>query len=165
MGYLYEDGAPSGPFLYDGEDVPPVTEGLLRRDLVVVVPMRRAVTPYGERLEEAGDPVWCRCCFEWRTNKTSTFSKNWAQDTTPQTHGGLREDALAFLLAPEWHGDVNTRFWHGPDCFEVDGPPMFQPHSTRAARHWSITARCVGHADKVGQSPPVPAEGAPTWGG
>ena len=79
--------------------------------------------------------------------------------------GGLREDALAIVLAPEWHGDINTQFWLDNACYEVDGPPMEMRHASDAAHHWNITARCIGHAtEDNGLKPPVPPEGSRTWG-
>lgn len=113
LGHLY-DGVDldelGGGHLYDDTEVEPrVTDDLLHRDMIVVQLMKPVETVYGSGTVPDGDASYCYCSFEPRINKNSTFSKNWAQDTTPQTTGGLREDALAIVLAPEWHGDINTQ--------------------------------------------------------
>lgn len=169
LGHLY-DGVDlerlGGGHLYDDTELEPrITDDLLHRDIIVVQPMKPVETVYGSGTVPDGDASYCYCSFEPRINKNSTFSKNWAQDTTPQTTGGLREDALAIVLAPEWHGDINTQFWFDNACYEVDGPPMEMRHASDAAHHWNITARCIGHATKDnGLKPPVPPEGSRTWG-
>ena len=96
--------------------------------------MKPVETVYGSGTVPDGDASYCYCSFEPRINKNSTFSKNWAQDTTPQTTGGLREDALAIVLAPEWHGDINTQFWLDNACYEVDGPPRMPPTTGTSPR-------------------------------
>ncbi|TPF92875.1 hypothetical protein BW14_06840 [Bifidobacterium sp. UTBIF-68] len=168
LGHLYDDvdvDDMGGGHLYDGSDVEPrVTDDLLHRDLIVVQPMELYDTPYGSGTVPTGETSYAYCSFEPRINKNSTFSKNWAQDTTPQSYGGLREDSLAIVLAPEWHGDIHTMFWHGDDCYEVDGPPMHMAHSSKDAEHWNITARCIGHAGPAVVTPPTPPEGSRIWG-
>lgn len=166
MSHLYDGEQPEETHLFDDvETEPRITDDLLHRDMIVVQPMKPYETPYGAGTVPDGDASYCYCSFEPRINKNSTFSKNWAQDTTPQSTGGLREDALAIVLAPEWHGDINTQFWFDNACYEVDGPPMEMRQASDAAHHWNITARCIGHAtEDNGLKPPVPPEGSRTWG-
>ena len=154
-----------GGDLFTGTLLPQqVSDDLLHRDMVVVQPMRPVETPYGIRCEPAGDAAYCYCSFEPRINKNSTFSKNWAQDTSPQSYGGLREDSMGVLLAPEWHGDIWTRFWFENACYEVDGPPSHMRHASDRAEHWNITARRIGSADLGDVKVPVPPDGSHVWG-
>ncbi len=106
------------------------------------------------------------CCVVGRTQKNSVMSENWAQDTTPDKHGGNREMNQVKVLAPEWHGDFYSRFWFNGSCFEVDGSPVYLPHSSDMAKHYEFPARRVYAAELAHNkvSPPVPPEGAETWG-
>lgn len=106
------------------------------------------------------------CCVVGRTQKNSVMSENWAQDTTPQKFGGNREMNQVKVLAPEWHGDFYSRFWLNGSCYEVDGSPVFLPHSSDMARHYEFPARRVYAAELAHNRivPPVPPKGAETWG-
>lgn len=106
------------------------------------------------------------CCVVGRTQKNSVMSENWAQDTTPQEFGGNREMNQVKVLAPEWHGDFYSRFWFNGSCYEVDGSPVFLPHSSDMARHYEFPARRVYAAELAHNRivPPVPPKGAETWG-
>lgn len=106
------------------------------------------------------------CNVVGRTQKNSVMSENWAQDTTPQEFGGNREMNQVKVLAPEWHGDFYSRFWFNGSCYEVDGSPVFLPHSSDTARHYEFPARRVYAAELAHNkvSPPVPPEGAEVWG-
>ena len=133
--------------------------------MIVVQLMKPVETVYGSGTCRMGTPHTVTARSSLESIRTARFPRTWAQDTTPQTTGGLREDALAIVLAPEWHGDINTQFWFDNACYEVDGPPMEMRHASDAAHHWNITARCIGHATKDnGLKPPVPPEGSRTWG-
>ena len=140
-------------------------DSLLYRDIITVQLMKPVETFYGTVPVPDGPPVECYCSLEPRINKNSTFSKNWAQDTSPQSYGGLRVDSMCVVLAPEWHGDIWTRFWYEDACYEVDGPPSHMRHSSDKAEHWNITARCIGGIDPDGvrTMPKVP-EGSRRWG-
>ena len=167
MSHLYDGEQPEETHLFDDvETEPRITDDLLHRDMIVVQPMKPYETPYGAGTVPDGDASYCYCSFEPRITKTSTFSKNWAQDTTPQSTGGLREDALAIVLAPEWHGDFYSRFWFNGSCYEVDGSPVYLPHSSDMAKHYEFPARRIYAAELAHNrvSPPVPPEGAETWG-
>jgi hypothetical protein len=106
------------------------------------------------------------CCVVGRTQKNSVMSENWAQDTTPDKHGGNREMNQVKVLAPEWHGDFCSRFWFNGSCYEVDGSPVYLPHSSDMAKHYEFPARRVYAAELAHNkvSPPVPPEGAEIWG-
>ncbi|QOL33129.1 thiamine biosynthesis protein ThiS [Bifidobacterium eulemuris] len=109
----------------------------------------------------------CYCSVEGRTQKNSVFSDNWAQDDTPTSTGGLREVNMVKVLAPEWHGDIYTRFWTADgSCWQVDGSPVDMPHSTDVARHWEMQARRV-YAPELARNridPPAIPEGSRVWG-
>ena len=97
MSHLYDGEQPEETHLFDDvETEPRITDDLLHRDMIVVQPMKPYETPYGAGTVPDGDASYCYCSFEPRINKNSTFSKNWAQDTTPQSTGGLREDCLLY---------------------------------------------------------------------
>lgn len=169
LGHLY-DGVDvnelGGGHLYDEEPVKhSVPDTLMYKDKVIVQPMRLFETPYGAGTMPDGDVSWCYCSVETRTQKNSVFSKNWAQDTTPQNTGGLRQEVLVKVLAPEWHGDIHTMFWYRDDLYEVDGPPALLPHGSEMSKHWEVTGRCIGHINERGiKEPPMPAEGSRIWG-
>ncbi|WP_223852149.1 hypothetical protein [Bifidobacterium myosotis] len=166
MSHLYDDGMPEDSHLYDGVDVEKrLPDTLMYRDKVIVQPMRLFDTPYGSGTIPDGEPAWCWCCVETRTQKNSVFSKNWAQDTTPQSTGGLRAEVLVKVIAKEWHGDIHTMFWHGDDCYEVDGPPAHLRHGSDLSEHWEVTGRQIGHVNEDGVTePPQPPEGSRVWG-
>lgn len=106
------------------------------------------------------------CCVVGRTQKNSVMSENWAQGTTPQKFGGNREMNQVKVLAPEWHGDFYSRFWFDGSCYEVDGSPVFLPHSSDMARHYEFPA-CRVYAAELAHNriiPPAPPKGAETWG-
>lgn len=169
LGRLYDDVDLEwlgGGHLYDGLDVKhTVPDSLMYKDKVIVQPMRLVDTVYGSGTTPDGDPAWCWCSVEIRTQKNSVFSKNWAQDTTPQATGGLREEVLVKVLAREWHGDIHTMFWFGDACYEVDGPPAYLNHGSALSAHWEVVGRCVGHLSDEGvREPPQPPEGSRVWG-
>lgn len=168
MGRLYDNvdiDRLGGGRLYDNVSLEPSTpDSLLYRDLIVVQPMRHVETPYGGRDEPDGKPAWCRCCIEGRTQKNSVFSENWAQDTTPDTDGGLRAVTLDRVLAKEWHGDIHTRFWWDGCCWQVDGEPVYMRHGSDTATHWEFPARKIGTVEDSGLAMPMPEEGSRVWG-
>lgn len=138
---------------------------LLFRDKVIVQPMKPVETAYGVDVIPDGDPVYCWCSVEGRIQKSSTFSKNWAQDNLTGSQLGLSETTMLRMLAPEWHGSFYSRIWHEGSCYEIDGSPVEMPTSTEMARHWQIMLRRVVNADfNPGVSVPVVPEGSPVWG-
>ena len=169
MGHLFDGVEPDASgHLFDSHPEVAMTrpDSLLYRDRIIVEPMRAVETPYGNSVEPMGEPAYCWCSLEGRTQKNSVFSENWAQDTTPQSTGGLREVTMVKILAPEWHGDIRTRVWHDGSCYEVDGSPVLMPHSTKTARHWEIQARRV-YAPELAKNhidPPEVKEDTPVWG-
>ena len=126
----------------------------------------RAVNPSELLADCTADVHRVYCCVIGRTQKNSVMSENWAQDTTPDKHGGNREMNQVKVLAPEWHGDFYSRFWFNGSCFEVGGSPVFLPHSSDVAKHYEFPARRIYAAELAHNrvSPPSPPEGAETWG-
>ena len=135
-------------------------------DARTVIMALRSADPVSALAAYTPDVHKVYCCVVGRTQKNSVMSENWAQDTTPQSVGGNREMNQVKVLAPEWHGDFYSRFWHEGSCYEVDGSPVYLPDSSDAARHYEFPARRVYAAELARNkvSPPTPPEGAAVWG-
>lgn len=155
-----------GGGLYEGVDLAvPVPRTLLYRDRVIVQPMRAERTPWGLDILPDGDPVYCLCSIEGRIQKSSTFSKNWAQDSVTGDQTGMLETTVMRMLAPEWHGGFYSVVWYQGCMYEVDGSPVEMPHSTRLARHWQVMLRrVVNGLFNPGVVEPTVPEGGVTWG-
>lgn len=168
LGYLYDgiDPAASG-YLYDGTNVnASVPDTMLWHDRITVQLREQYQTPYGVDYRDKGDPAYCLCSVEPRTRKQAVFSDNWAQDTSPQSQGGLTEIFTLTIAAPEWHGDINTLVWWKGDCYEVDGSPSYLEHGSKYVKHWEVQARRVLNKDfspVLVPEPKVP-EGSRPWG-
>lgn len=153
--------------VYDDATAPKhVPTDLLHRDMMIFEGMKPLVNCYGSTTIPTGEVHYVYGCVVGRTQKNSVMSENWAQDTTPQNVGGNREMNQIKILAPEWHGDFYSRVWFNGSCYEVDGSPVYLPHSSDLAKHYEFPARrvyapelAVNHID-----PPTVPEDAKVWG-
>ncbi len=165
MDSLYPDDADTGDSLY-GDDAgitPVLPDTILYRDRVIVQPMKPVTGVHGTTVIPDGEPSWCLCDIEGRTQKNSTFSKNWKQDMTSSPRGQL-ETTLLRIMAKEWHGDYYSRVWYEGDCYECDGSPVEMPHGTDMSRHWEIVVRMVTNHLFSDLEEPKPTEGSRVWG-
>lgn len=167
MASIYKDPDPRGGSIYMGRNVDAkVPQDLLHCEKMIFQGMEPLVNCYGSTTVPTGEVHWFYGSVEGRTQKNSVFSENWAQDTTPQSEGGLREVTLVRILAPEWHGDIYSRVWWNGNCYEVDGSPVNLPHASGLARHWEFPARRV-YALELAKNridPPQVPEEAAVWG-
>lgn len=161
MGHLFDGVDPNeSGFLFDDHPevlrTPP--DSLLYRHRIIVQTRRAESGPHGDTSVPV-DVFYCLCDYVPRTQKTSSFSEQWAQKIDPQSQGGLLDKDLIRVLAPEWHGDTYTRFWIDNTCYEVDGNPVWMPDGSDMSRHWEVPAKKCATTP-----PPVVPDSNPVWG-
>ena len=165
MSGLYDDETVDSSGLY--EDSPEVgdviPDTIMFRDKVIVQPMKPVMGVHGITVVPDGKPSWCLCDIEGRTQKNSTFSKNWKQDMIASPKGQL-ETTLLRVMAVEWHGDYYSQVWYKGDCYECDGSPVEMPHGTTMSSHWEVVVRLVANHLFSDLKPPEPEKGSRVWG-